>query len=215
MAYKTLGIIPAGGAATRFGGLMKELLPDKGGYSLLERTVSNLKILCDEVVVISNPARIAEHARVLGNSCLFRITDGYDDMWRGITAGLKIPADFYWFLMPDTIVNFCGNKLPSQGNSNFRMGLFRTNYPHRFGCLHLGEVVNKSKDVPTPALAWGCLGWGKKAVELWNELDITDYTQAINVAIEYFGLDTFRLESYYDMASIDYYLDYLDNSEAV
>jgi len=206
MAYSSVGIIPAGGKAVRFNGIMKECLPDKQGTPLILRTVRQLEQFCDAVVVISNPEKISEHARFLGTSCLYRMTHGQNDMWKGIESGLQIPAQRYWLQMPDTAVDY---SFDGDSDSSFLMGTFETDKPERFGCLHDGWIVNKNRDIPTPARAWGVLSWTKAVADMWFETEPQDYTEAINHAIGLFDYQTFELESYNDMATIRDYQDYL------
>jgi hypothetical protein len=203
---RTLGIVPAAGKAKRFGGIMKECLPDRNGIALIKRTVAQLYQFCDDVVVISNAKKISEHARVLGTECTYRIQGPTSDIWGAISEGIKIPADRYWFQMPDTIVQY---GLLLHDDPKFAMGVFDTDKPERFGCLQDGWVLDKSDQVESPAKAWGVLRWKREVVDLWNEEGPIDYTDAINMAIGMFDYETFELKSYNDMASVQDYLEYL------
>jgi len=77
MAYK-LGIIPAAGQASRFGGLNKELLPTRDGTSFLMKAVQRLPV--DRVVIVTNTDKIAAHARVIGSAADYDIQQGASDI---------------------------------------------------------------------------------------------------------------------------------------
>jgi len=87
--------------------------------------------------------------------------------------------------------------------------------PERFGVLDGRRIVNKQPDSyfasPGPYSAWGALSWSQKCAGYWWELAAKkelDYTTAINMAIERFGLSHWRMSTYRDMANICEYQAY-------
>ena len=72
-----IGIVPAAGKAERFGGLLKELLP-WGDSSLLGTTVLALQVHCENVVVLTRPDKIMQHAQALdGYGVTFILQEGW------------------------------------------------------------------------------------------------------------------------------------------
>ncbi|HUV91926.1 MAG TPA: nucleotidyltransferase family protein [Anaerolineales bacterium] len=200
--YK-LGIIPAAGKSTRFGGILKELLPLPNGNSFLREAVNRTEMFCDRTVVISQPEKIAQHALELGSRVIYAVQEGENDIWSAIRTAICIPADTYMFTMPDTYLD--RRTFALYKGSDFAMGLFTTHTPERFGCLVDGIVINKKSVLTTPVHAWGVLAWSKKVAEFWKACLFTDYTVAINAAIDQFGVETWKIASYFDNASVNDY----------
>ena len=132
---KTLGIIPAAGKATRFGGVIKELLPYEN-ESLLRRTIRILKKGgADQVVVLTNPEKVHMHVQdtYKVKSLCYVIQQG-DTLLEGLLS-VPFEADRFLFAMPDTL-------LPEQcfsytaGKDSFYLGLFDTQEGHRFGVFN-------------------------------------------------------------------------------
>jgi hypothetical protein len=202
----TTGIVLAGGKATRFGGILKECLPIHGQTTPVQKTVQKLHERCEKVVVVSNYEKIAEHARLLGSTCLYCITGGESNMMQGIYAALQLlPSEYYFLAMADTIVEF---DFPKK-LEHFMLGTFRTSEPKRFGCIEDGWIVDKDPYIETPAEAWGMLGFSDGVVALWEKKTPYDYSYAINHAIAIFDYKTFPICSYTDLASLEFYMEYL------
>ena len=195
-----LGVIPAAGSATRFGGILKELLPLPNGNSLLREAINRLDMFCDATVIVTTPEKIQAHAKEAGIRAIYAIQEGDNDIWSAIRTAISIPADTYLFTMPDTYLD--RHTFVSYKGGEFGMGLFVTDKPERFGCLVDGKVVNKAKNVLTPAHAWGVLAWTSLVADMWREGIYADYTDAINAAIEEFGAETWKIGLYYDNASL-------------
>lgn len=206
-----IGIVPAAGAATRFAGVYKELLPDKFGIPLIRRTVNILRHVCDQVVVVTNKDKIHTHAQVLGTDCIYTLQDNKRDIWGAMLEGMKIEADHYWFMMPDTIVELDLEDLEAPVDTCIYVGTFVTNTPGRFGCFHEGMVIDKDECVSTPARAWGMLGWDKIVKDYWKQELPMDYTDAINLAMCELEMKTIKLTSYIDIAGIEDYMRYINN----
>lgn len=201
----SVGIIPAAGKATRFGGVLKELLPIPAGTPL-QAAATRLRV--EIVVVVSTPEKIGEHSRILPGAIYVMQTEGHD-IWGAMLAGMRIEAERYYFTMPDTIMPVNAFEKDPSG-WNFTLGTFETNTPERFGCVENGMVVNKSLSISPPATAWGVLVWSRNVRDYWLSAYIETYTDAINQAMTKFGYGVFDLEYYYDLATLEDYKEYLD-----
>ena len=200
----SIGIIPAAGKATRFGGVLKELLPVPGGGTALGRAAESLPV--DQVVVVTNHAKILDHSRMVPGAIFVIQEDTSQDIWGAMLAGMRIDADEYYFVMPDTVFPIDG---VFQLRHDFMMGIFATDTPERFGCIVDGRVINKSREVRKPATAWGVLSWSSAVKYYWYTAFVETYTDAINKAMMKFGYDEYELDYYYDLASFGDYKEFL------
>lgn len=207
MALNRLGIIPAAGVAKRFGGVFKELLPIGETMTLLSRTVDTLEMIpVDKTVVVTNPLKIAAHAVALhGRNVTFITQIDKPDIWGAIASTLNIDADWYYFIMPDTMQE--QGRFPLFPDHRFMLGLFETFDPQNYGVLLNGEIVNKNQALIPPQTAWGTLVWSRECVELWKKYltDIRDYTHAFNMAMEQLGWGTYSLSYYFDCGTFERY----------
>ena len=205
-----LGVIPAAGKADRRGGYPKELLPISSDHTFMSRAVNSLLMCgCDLVMVVTNPAKIHLHAYHLRDwaNVLFSIQQG-DEMWGAMTTALNTPAEEYYFMMPDTYLP--DRPFPQSLKMDLGVGVFLTEQPERFGVFRGREIVNKQPS-ETPGLAWGALAWSKAVASFWESKSYSDYTNAINGAIQEFSFSQWHLAYYYDMGSMDHYADFLLN----
>lgn len=198
-----VGIVPAAGKANRFNGVYKELLPVNDDKVIMDYTLNAMLAGGAMPVIIVTSTRkisaLSEHAPGL----LYTIqTEGMDIMG-AIYAGLRTDADEYIFGMPDTI--YPEATFQRELASDFMMGTFWTDKPERFGMIREGMVVNKKEG--EAGHAWGVMMWSRKVADLWRKNQPDTYTQAINQAIGEYGLATFPLKFYYDIASFDDYRD--------
>ena len=206
-----LGIIPAAGKATRFGGLFKELSIIGEGETLLSRTVDTLEAVpVDTSLVVTSYYKIATHAMALaGRRVKFSIQRSYElDAWGAIIESFDCAADFNYYLMPDTWQT--KDTLPKNPKKDFTLGLFETSNPSRFGILSGGQIIDK------PNLtgffdAWGAVVWSKRVVDFWLTQKIESHTHAFNLAMNEFGFDTYRIPSYRDISSFDDYKRLIDH----
>lgn len=206
MPRSSIGIIPAAGKATRFGGLFKELLPLPDGRSLLEHAIERVAF-CDRVVVITNSKKYQAHHDLLGDKVILLDQQGHE-LWGAIkTAYNHYDADRYYFTMPDTYIR--ADVFRNEPGASFNLGYFLTNEPKRFGILHDGVVIDKANVTERPAVAWGVLSWAKHICDLWNERRVENYTQAINVAIAQNDWDKWPIGRYYDCADMPRYMELL------
>ena len=118
---------------------------------------------------------------------------------------LSIDADWYYFIMPDTMQE--QGRFPELPDHQFMLGLFETFDPQNYGVLLNGEIVDKSASLAPPQTAWGTLVWSRECVELWKKYlpEIRDYTQAFNMAMEQLGWGTYSLAWYFDCGSFQRY----------
>jgi hypothetical protein len=109
-------------------------------------------------------------------------------------------------MMPDTYVPY--KPFPNCLEPDFGVGVFQTNEPTRFGVLRGGQIHDK---VPgsAPCLAWGTLAWKRCVAEHWLAHQYRDHTAAINDAMRVFNYSTWGLDYYFDIASMDYYREFL------
>ena len=197
-----LGIVPAGGRAERFGGAFKELLP-AGEATLLSRTLGVLRAgAANPIVVLTTPDKAAAHMRSLGGLHGVCLMQSHEVLFKSILQACEIPASWYLFAMPDTL-------LPEETfyrklEGDFMLGLFKTAEPERFGVWG-GTGIN-DKDLRlkgTTQWAWGVAAWSRRVVDFWMSLGevARNHTVAFNLAMTRFGCGTFELPFYYDMAS--------------
>jgi hypothetical protein len=204
-----IGIVPAAGKAERFGGLLKELLPWNGG-SLLGNTVTILQQHCDNVIVLTRPEKIMQHAQALdGYGATFILQEG-DNLLSGLKS-ITWDSDYYLFAMPDTV--FPLDAFPQGGvfdKDVFQIGLFDTTEGQKFGVWGEDEdggwIDDKnSKNEGKERQAWGLLGWPRAAMNVIRETYLKEHTDAFNVAIAEVGFETFMMAYYHDFSSFDDY----------
>jgi hypothetical protein len=214
--YK-LGVIPAAGNGSRWGGYHKELLPCGNGGFMIDHTIDAMsRGGADALLIIANVDKIGLLSRHLsrnhrhlskhpGLPIFYVIQCGTNDIWSAIVESFGYPADRYLFAMPDTL--YPVDAFEGNFDAPFLLGVHQTDEPERFGVLREGRVVNKQPG--KSGLAWGLLSWSWAVVELWQRRYITDYTDGINKAIEEFGLSTWDIRFYRDMASFNDYQGWL------
>jgi dTDP-glucose pyrophosphorylase len=205
---KTLGVIPAGGKASRWGGYLKELLPLYEGHWLIDHTVAAMeRAEVDAILIVTSEAKLAPLASHLARRLWYApILYAIED------HGLDI-ADEYLFAMPDTFYPPAAFQVRPE--SDFSLAIHQTASPERFGILQGNQVINKREHPPGVYDAWGLIAWSGRVAELWRAADIGNYTEAINAAIEGFGLNTWRIDYYHDMATFDDYREWIQEHDNV
>jgi hypothetical protein len=204
-----LGIIPAGGKASRFGGVLKELLPC-GEETLLARATRVMdKGAAEHVVLLTSPDRATVH--VSATRSLLIASDA--TLFKSIINAIELQAHWYLFAMPDTYIPI--DTFYRKMTSDFMLGVFRTDRPERFGVVNAdGRIEDKPQHLAgTNQLAWGALAWSSKVADFWrrNSTAFETHTQAFNMAIEKFGCQAWRMDYYYDMASWADYVELVTN----
>lgn len=201
-----LGIIPAAGKAERFGGVKKELLPI-GDTTFLEKTIDHLTPYCDTVMVVTSLNKVHDH--ILYQDVILALQRDYQPgLWGAIRRGLEIEADYYYVLMPDTYIKQISPPTPAP----FSMGMFVTDKPEKYGVLRENKIVDK---MPGPSgWAWGYLAFSKVVRNLWLSVMRPDLPHAIDEAIRIFGLEKYVLNYYYDVGTLEGYLEVLDEHKS-
>ena len=223
--YK-LGVIPAAGEASRWNDreltdflkgapkpddpVVKELLPLMEATTLIDHSVEALGKVCDTVLIVTNAKKIdalSEHLDgVVEPQILFMHQNGEYDMWSAMRTSLSIAAEHYYMSMPDTVypVDTFLSAPEFYPEAHFAMGCFFTERSGRFGMLRGGLVLPHivNKDVSGgPGWAWGVLTWSRVCAYKWISAGITNYTDAINLALKEYGLHTWEMEHYFDFAN--------------
>jgi dTDP-glucose pyrophosphorylase len=206
-----LGIIPAAGKGSRWGGYMKELLPIGKERWVLNNVVDSMILGgATNIIVVSNADKLAAHSKQLYKypEVMFTTQKTGKDIYGAIFESLPFSRKINLFGMADTIYNKdVFDRDFSQ--SDFWLGCFHTTLPERFGIIVDGQVVNKQKMEPGFYPAWGVLVWSNKVAEYWLRSNIESYTDAINMAMKKFGYKTFHLDFYYDLATWEDYQEYM------
>lgn len=202
-----LGIIPAAGKGTRFGGLYKELLPIGDGETMLSRAVDTLEMIpVDSMLIVTSHYKINAHCAALNNRAVkYAIQRDYErDAWGAIVESLDCAGDWNYYLMPDTWIM---QGIIPDTERDFTLGLFNTMKPERFGVVDDGEIVDKSTTFSGERQAWGVVIWSRRVVDFWKRhlSDITSHTQAFNMAMREFGYGAFEIPVYIDIASFSDY----------
>jgi hypothetical protein len=207
--YDTIGIIPAAGKASRFGGILKEMLPAHDGVSLISHAYKRLKRHCDLIVVVTNTDKVQHHMTAL-KGVAFVEQQKQTDLIGAVQAAMEIRAKRYLFTMPDTYAS--ETAFDNMPQSFLSLGLFLTHKPERFGCLVDKAIYDKQATTPSPAMAWGALSWECSARDIW--LNAPTLTDGLNNIIAQHGYSTWDIGDYYDMASMRDYADYIQTCGA-
>lgn len=202
MGTTRIGIIPAAGSATRYGGVLKELLPVESDTVMMDFAVNAMKKGgCDQIVCVTSTRKIAQISDRFPH-LLYTIQVTGQDIWGAIFAGLMVEADEYCFAMPDTVIP--EHAFDLYMGAPFMLGCFDTDMCERFGMVRDGFIVNKKPG--ELGQAWGTLMWTKQVRDWWlNYGDLSSYTNAFNLAMRTFGYKTYDLEYYHDIASFEDY----------
>lgn len=209
-------IIPTAGKATRFGGLLKELLPLNATDTPLKRAIDNAVIGmdADEVIIITNKEKIWEHMNYISRNVEFHlpiqyVPQVYDrDLLGAILTGLSRYNDG-GLVLPDTVTMVDAHDVTAP----LSFGTFVTQEPHRFSIIRNGTIVTKQHiGIPGDGFnAWGAVMWSREVAQYWIENSDTyeHYDDMFRDAMHYFGFATFNLPYYYDLGSFDTYVEYL------
>lgn len=201
-------IIPAAGAASRFGGVRKELLPlsDAPGDTPLARAVAR-GLNLGAVTVVTSVANVAAHARALADLPVdLRVRSrGDDDLWQSILFGLGdgdggiILADTVW-----------EGYVPRQIDAPIVFGVFSTDEPERFSVIRAGRIYTKVAH-PRRQQAWGCVLWRAEAAALWRRASFATYDAAFEAAMG-LGYSTFPIQAYNDLGTFAAYRRWMVHS---
>jgi len=204
-----IGIVPAAGVGSRWGGFPKFLLPVGDREWLLDRTINAMPV--DKVIVVygeETDSAIVHHIDRCGlnDKVILRPNEHMElDFYGSILAGIEDYADYYYFGMPDTYWPL--NVFPKMGGRGITLGVHYTEKSDRFGMIRDGVVVNKQ--LGAPGMAWGLLGWNKEVRDLWLSTHLENYTDAINLAMQECNTQIIPMDYYYDMARFEDYANFI------
>lgn len=214
MGYK-IGIVPAGGHAKRFRGVMKEALPLPDWRTLLEHAIERVEF-CERIVIVTNEDKYTFHKRLISAYRDRRIElmlQTGDGLWGAVkTAYTAYNGDQYYLTMPDTWMT--EDAFGGVPDIPFGYGYSLTDEPERFGVLIEGRFVDKPTSCRKPAVAWAVLTWNKDVRDYWLREDFEDYTEAINGAMANFRHGHWPIGRYYDCADVERYLELLNYLKA-
>lgn len=212
-----IGIIPAAGQAIRFGGILKECLPVGNPYeggSFLRRAVISLKSNCKDIVVVTMPEKIREHAQQVGNLYGVSFVLQQQSELLGALRSPQLNSEYYFMAMPDTL--FPQQAWPEDfDKEKFLVGLFDTTQGQRFGVWRDGQIDDKNPANRGESLkAWGLLGWPWKAMNSIRGSQLHNHTDVFNSLLEQVGYSTFDLDYYYDIADFESYKACLNHTSS-
>jgi hypothetical protein len=200
---RKVGIIPAAGMASRFKGILKELLPLPDERTLLQHAIDRLWF-CDDVIVVSNPLKLELHKLACADQARLVIQEGLE-IWGAIkTALAHSKGDHYYMTMADTWM--MAGAFDGCPHKPINMGYFQTDKPEKFGVI-LDRVIDKPRDIKPPVIAWGVVTWSDEVVGLWEQVYPPNFPAAINVAMDLFETGLWSVGHYYDCANAENYYE--------
>lgn len=219
-------IIPAAGKATRFNGVLKEFA-DVGGEYALQRAVRMAveKFHATHVVIVTNADKVQDHIDFIRDvlTPLFPLTainlvmqTSFDrDLLNAIVAGLSTyPIDIdAGLILPDSV--FAIDTMPLTTTYELSIGVFETDTPDRYSILGLNSIITKPEHMPKGIYqAWGTLLWSNYISEdmLVNEHKFGTYDMLFSYIMRVYGFNTFKLNYYYDIGSIERYMEFLEDT---
>lgn len=203
-----LGIIPAGGKAERFGGVIKELLPVGDHVRLIDRAMMALhKAGAKRYLVITSKEKYTYHVNALDIWKPYFVIQSYPEIWGAVRHSLEICGAHNILVMPDTY--FPVDAIPQNFTRHLSFGYFITQKPERFGVIEDGKVVDKQAHPPGHYLAWGVLRWSNEVAHFWRRSKYESLPEALTGAMQRYGYDTFKLDYYHDMARFEDYKELL------
>jgi hypothetical protein len=229
--HEMLGIVPAAGEGSRWGGHFKELLPTGINEFIIDNTIDGMsKAGATDIMVVTNESKISTHVQHFKKEKYNDLNISYivqkykKDIWGAIETTLPYNRAYNFFGMPDTLYTpmFGGMwSLMANNDCDFVIGTFTTLVPARCGVIIDNKVINKSTDLPTGKLytAWGTLGWTGRVAQWFMEMSkegkINTYTEAINLAMRefYFRTITMGYGDYTDFASFEDYQAYINSKK--
>ncbi len=223
-----VGIIAAAGSATRFDGVVKELLPIDAYKCALDTQLIAMQYAgVRDIYVVTIPEKTTHYALRFKNkryrdSGIFpRVvvlnsdkTHG-PDLWETLGWSLENLAskDGYTFIgLADTIIPpDTYSKAVHKDNpdgAGIILGVFDTTTPNRFSTV-VGNTIYTKVDMPVPAKAWGAIVLSPPASEYLGNHSFMHYDQALQSAINIYGLETVDMQYYHDVGTFSWYVDYL------
>lgn len=197
-------ILPAGGRAERFGGVVKDLLPIGDGETLLSAAIARARALgADAVTVVTSAEKAALHERYLAGRDVQLVVSSGRGLWGAVRAALAPEPGL--LILPDTVWRVVSSIPPAP----LAFGVFETDEAWRYS-VWVGETLVTKPAGMTHGCAWGCVAWQAEVARWWLARDDADYDDALSVAAQQFGAARFSIADYHDMASWTHYRRYLE-----
>lgn len=216
-------IIPAAGKATRFNGIHKELAPLPNGHTSLGHALDlALNSAAIDILILTHSSKWWLHHEFIKlyekqrgiKPGLIRLEMQRDytyDLWSAIIQGLHMMPELKpgGLILPDTITDF-NPEYAQTSHDGLSFGVFDTTEPHRFSIIENDEIITKPDYKPEGIYkAWGIVLWSAIAHKRLLEIDVTRYDDAFQQVMDRLGHETFPLEYYYDLGSVDKYIEYI------
>jgi hypothetical protein len=187
-----IAVIPAGGRASRFMGIHKDMLPIGDGRFLLTEAMARARLMgADRCVVVTSAEKAAMHERLLSrDDTLLVSTD------RGLWAAIEQTFVFNeasLLILPDTVFT----PVAAVPRAPLAFGTFATDEPHRFSAISGDTIITKQPG--PPAQAWGCVAWGVGVIAFWRGKEYAHYDDAFRDAMAAFSFATFPIKDYHDL----------------
>lgn len=210
-------VIPAAGAAIRFGGVHKELLPiSKSDCGLSHAVKLAHKLGGCPPVIVTTAAKYDSHAKVVqlsGREAKLVVKENPEDgdMWGSVLCGIDSAMNG-GLIMPDT-VPVIEYSLGDIGPLTF--GCFATSTPWRFSCLDVRNgrrpVILTKPQVTAPMLAWGIVVWNTSVA---NKLRLFrgHYDRAFESIMETHNFGMFLMKEYSDIGTFEDYKRFMQRA---
>lgn len=200
-----LGIIPAGGSAFRFGGVLKELLPVANHVTAMSRLAEEL-CFCSRTVVLTTRDKMPSHAHALRDFPNVVYEMSGKTMWESIVGTFDYGANRNYLGMPDTVFS---NGFDIGFLAPLVLGTFVTEMPERFGVISDNGIIDKRNLPGLQHIAWGTIMWRREVTEFWKDGKYSELADALSSAMGHFGYNRVEMDSYHDFASMRDYSDWI------
>ena len=201
-----IGLVPAAGAATRWNGYPKFMLPMPDGRWLIDRAVDALEKVASSIVVVARQVHVeilSDHLEVHHRTPINFVSERYHDpdLMGAIRAAMPaIRGSHVAMAMADTVIN--PETFAQMPGAALTLGTFETSDPSRYGVVFKQMVLDKRPwKAGVVMRAWGVAAWWPEVTELWEQEGVTKFERALNRAIVRFGMRTWPIGEYRDMAS--------------
>lgn len=210
------GILLAGGKASRFGGVRKELLPTGEDRVVLDTSIEAFRNWgAEKIIVVTSQENWGIHVSHFSNSryddlnLFFEVQQG-KEMWGAVETALPHATEQNCLLMADTIVNpFQFTAVPEGYPLVF--GTFYTNQPGQYSVFVDGKIVTKDIRLNGTGTysAWGAVFFDHTVVNHWSLFEYFHYDAAFNHALSNYIHAAVPIGPYFDIGNWSRYLEYL------
>ena len=204
-------LLPSGGKAQRFGGIMKELLPiDIRGTTLLENAILTGRKYFDisKIVLITTEEKEPWHRKIVSQYPVEYRRQQRAELWGAIQDGLV--DDDMVLLLPDTVLSLVKKHKVVQ-QTPMMLGVFITDEPERFSTVVNGKIQTKQ---PHGIFAWGAMYWSREVSHFLDEVDAGHYDEAFNKVLEQYQSSTFQIQDYKDLGDVQHYFEYIKSLQS-